>query len=100
MVIGDGMATEAMTVFTGGAFLTAMALLLGASNFEIGVLASLPTFTNIFQLLSIWLVGRSNNRRLVSVGCALLARVPLVVIGILTFLSTTSVQLWLSLLFF
>ncbi|MBS1606232.1 MAG: MFS transporter, partial [Bacteroidetes bacterium] len=52
MVIGDGMTTEAMTVFTGGAFLTAMALLMGASNFQIGVLAGLPTFTNIFQLVS------------------------------------------------
>ena len=43
MVIGDGLATEAMTVFTGGAFLTALALLLGATNFQFGMLAGLPT---------------------------------------------------------
>jgi len=100
MVIGDGLATEAMTVLTGGTFLTAMALLLGASNFQIGVLAGLPTFTNIFQLLSIWLVGKFNNRRLVSVGCALLARLPLVVIGALALASKESIHLLLSLLFF
>lgn len=100
MVIGDGLATEAMTVFTSGTFLTAMALLLGASNFQIGVLAGLPTFTNIFQLLSIWLVGKFNNRRLVAVGCALLARIPLLVIGVMALTSKTSVHLLISLLFF
>jgi MFS family permease len=100
MVIGDGLTTEAMTVFTGGAFLTAMALLLGASNFQIGVLAALPTFTNIFQLLSVWLVGKFNNRRLVAVGCALLARIPLVVIGLFTLAASASIHLLMSLLFF
>lgn len=60
MVIGDGLAAEAMTVLTGGAFLVAMALLMGANNFQIGLLAALPTFTNFFQLLSIWLVRRYN----------------------------------------
>lgn len=86
LVIGDGLAAEAMTTFTGGAFLVAMALLMGASNFQIGLLASLPTFTNLFQLASIWLVRKFNNRRAVAVICALLARVPLLIIGILPFL--------------
>lgn len=99
MVIGDGLAAEAMTVFTGGTFLTAMAILLGATNFQIGVLAGLPTFTNIFQLLSIWLVGKFNNRRLVAVGCALLARVPLVIVGLLALASKASIHTLLSLLF-
>lgn len=99
MVIGDGVAAEAMTTLTSGTFLVAMALFLGASNFEIGILAAMPTFTNVLQLLSIWLVGRFNNRRLVAVGCALLARVPLVLIGILTLTSTASVHLLMSLLF-
>jgi hypothetical protein len=85
LVIGDGLATEAMTVFTGGAFLVAVALLLGASNFEIGLLAALPTLTNVFQLISIWLVRRYNNRRVISVICSILARVPLIAIGVLAF---------------
>ncbi|HEY9489323.1 MAG TPA: MFS transporter [Chryseosolibacter sp.] len=85
LVIGDGLATEAMTTFTGGAFLVALALLLGASNFQIGLLASLPMFTNIFQLLSIWLVRRTENRRLVTVITSILARIPLVIIGIAAF---------------
>src|SRR6478672_11640891 len=86
LVIKDGLATEAMTALTGGAFLVSIALLMGASNFQIGVLASLPTFTNIFQLLSIWLVRKYNNRRAVTVICAIFARSPLLVIGSLPLL--------------
>ena len=83
LVIGDGLASEAMTTLTGGTFLVAMAVLLGASNFQIGVLAALPTFTNIFQLISIWLVRRFNNRRAVSVVCSICARTPLILAGMM-----------------
>lgn len=100
LVVTEGIATEAMTTLTGGAFLVAMALLLGASNLQIGLLAALPTFTNIFQLLSIWLVRRYNNRRGISVVCALLARIPLVVVGILSFFASGSIQLLIFFLFF
>lgn len=100
LVITEGLATEAMTTLTGGAFLVAMALLLGASNLQIGLLAALPTFTNIFQLLSIWLVRRYNNRRAISVVCALTARIPLVVVGIMSFFASGSIQLLIFFLFF
>jgi MFS family permease len=101
-VIKDGLAAEAMTALTGGAFLVSMALLMGASNFQIGVLAALPTFTNIFQLLSIWLVKKYRNRRAIAVVCALFARVPLLVIGALPliFSSATTVQVLIFFLFF
>ena len=82
LVIKDGIASELMTAFSGGAFLVALALMLGASNFQIGMLAALPTFMNIFQLVSIWLVRRFRNRRMISVICSLLARIPLVLIGL------------------
>lgn len=80
--IGDGLTTEAMTTLTGTTFLVAMALLLHASNFEIGLLAAFPTFTNIFQLISIWLVRRFKSRRLVSVACSIVARIPLILTGL------------------
>lgn len=101
LVIADGLAAEAMTTFTGGAFLVAMALLMGASNFQIGLLASLPTFTNLFQLISIWLVRRSNNRKGVAVFSSLLARIPLIVIGVIAFLAPDSgISLLIYFLFF
>jgi hypothetical protein len=76
LILKEGLTTEAMTTLTGGTFLVAFALLLGANNFQIGLLASLPTFTNIFQLTSIWLVRRYNNRRAVSVICSVLGADP------------------------
>jgi len=102
LVIKDGLATEAMTTLTGGAFLVSMALLMGASNFQIGVLAALPTFTNIFQLLSIWLVRKYRSRRAIAVICAMLARFPLLLIGTLPLLfsSSTTIQALIFFLFF
>lgn len=81
ILIVDGLAAEAMITLTGGAFLVAMALLMGANNLQIGLISALPTLTNVFQLVSIWLVRRTNNRRLVTVVCSLLARIPLLLTG-------------------
>lgn len=102
LVVKDGLAAEAMSTLTGGTFLVAMALIMGASNFQIGVLAALPTFTNIFQLAAIWLVQKYNNRRLVAVICNFFARFPLLIIGALPFLFSkgTSIQVLIFLLFF
>src|SRR5581483_8728975 len=81
LVIVDGLMAESMTTFTSGTFLIAMVLLLNASNFQIGLLAGLPTFTNIFQLLSIWLIRHYNNRRVITVICTILGRIPLLLVG-------------------
>src|SRR3954471_12209238 len=99
-VTADGLSAEAMVVFTSGTFLTAMAIHMGASNFQLGLFAALPTFTTIFQLLSIWLVQRFNNRKLIASIFNLLARLPLIAIGVmpLLFSGTTSIQVLLILL--
>lgn len=98
MVVKDGLAAEAMSTLTGGAFLVAMALQLGASNFQVGLLAAMPTLTNVFQLLAIWLVQRSNNRKAVTVICSLAARFPLLIIGAMPFLFSHGASL-MALLF-
>src|SRR5690554_3880398 len=100
LVIFDGIFAEAMTSLTGGAFLVALALLMGASNFQIGLLASLPTFTNVFQLLSIILVRRFNHRRALPVLCSLVARVPLLLVGLMALNASSSITLLLFFLFF
>lgn len=102
LVIGDGLTSEAMTVFTGGAFLVALALILGASNFQIGLLAALPTLTHLFQLASIWLVRKYNNRKAIAVICSFCARVPLLLIGslLLLFSFSVTIEVLIFLLFF
>jgi len=79
-----------------------MAIRLGASNFQLGLFAALPTFTTIFQLIAIWLVQRFNNRRGITALFNLLARLPIIAIGLLPFLFTggTSIQALFLLLFF
>jgi MFS family permease len=85
-IVKEGVASEIMVNLTGGTFLVAMALHLGASNFQIGLLASLPILTNIFQLISVWLVKKYKNRRAISVVTSFVARFALVIIGLLPFL--------------
>jgi MFS family permease len=101
-VIADGLSAEAMVVFTSGTFLTAMAIHMGATNFQLGLFAALPTFTSIFQLASIWLVQKWNNRKVITSIFNLLARLPLIAIGLMPLLSTgtTTIQVLLVLLFF
>ncbi|MGK9125014.1 MFS transporter [Olivibacter sp. SA151] len=101
MVIWDGLAAEIMTSFTSGAFLVALAILIGANNVQIGLLAALPMITNLSQLISIWLVRKYNNRRAVAVFCAFLARTPLVLIGLTVWWTTNiSVNILIFFLFF
>ena len=102
LVVKDGLATEAMSSLTGGTFLVAMALYLGASNIQIGFLAAMPLFANVFQLLAIWLVQKYNNRRAISVICSIIARFPLFIIALLPFAfsGATSLKVLLFLLFF
>ena len=101
-VTADGLSAEAMVVFTSGTFLTALAIHMGATNFQLGLFAALPTFTTIFQLAAIWLVRKFNNRRLITMVFNFLARLPLLAIGImpLLFSGSTTIAVLLMLLFF
>lgn len=90
LVIKEGLTAEAMSTLTGGTFLMAMALLLSATNFQIGLLAALPTMTNAFQILTIWILKKYNNRRVIAVISNGLARLPLLLIGLLPLIFSTS----------
>ncbi len=48
---------------TGGAFQTGFALMLGASNFWMGVLSSFPTLAGLFQILSAYFIERRGERK-------------------------------------
>ena len=102
LIVRDGLAAEAMATLTGGAFLVSLALEFGASNFQIGLMAALPTLSNIFQLVAIYMVYMFANRRAITVYSSLFARLPLLCISILPFLFTpsTSLNLLISFLFF
>ena len=66
-IIKDGVASQAMGILTGGAFLVAFAVKLGASNFFIGLLAAIGPLAQLLQLPSIFIVEKIRNRRLITI---------------------------------
>ncbi|MDD5519077.1 MAG: MFS transporter [Candidatus Omnitrophica bacterium] len=61
----EGIVSTGFSSLTNSTFLVAFALALGANNFHIGVLASLPFITDLFQVPSVWLVERLRRRKIV-----------------------------------
>ena len=51
-VIKSGLASQAIVTLTGGAFLVAFALKLGASNLTVGLLAAIPPLAQLIQVPS------------------------------------------------
>lgn len=73
-VIKDGVASQAMGILTGGAFLVAFAVQLGASNFVIGLLAAIGPLAQLIQLPSIFLIEKIRKRRAITIFTAGLSR--------------------------
>ena len=74
MLLFDGVCSQVMGILTGGAFLVAFALLLGASDLTVGVLAALGPLTQMLQIPAIYLVERTGHRKALVVWCAFLGR--------------------------
>jgi len=85
-IIRDGVASQAMGILTGGAFLVAFAVKLGASNFVIGLLAAIGPLAQLLQLPSIFIVEKIRNRRLITVIAAALSRVCWLIIALSPFI--------------
>jgi len=73
-VIGDGVTTHALITLTGGIFIVAFALQLGASNTVIGLLAAIPPLAALIQIPAVSLINRIRNRRLICVATSTLSR--------------------------
>lgn len=63
LVLYDALASEAMGTLTTGVFLVGFAVELGASNFAIGLLASVPFFVQLLQIPAVVAVERVRARR-------------------------------------
>lgn len=75
LVLYDGLASEAMGSLTTGVFLVGFAVELGASNFAIGVLASVPFFVQLLQIPAVILVEQVRARRSISVWASGIGRI-------------------------
>lgn len=85
-LVWDGVLSQIMTNLTTGAFLVAFALLLGASNAVIGILSAMAPLTQALQLPTIYVVEKTRNRRALTVGSSLFARLFWVVVAGIPFI--------------
>jgi len=83
----DGLCSHAMALLVTGAFLPGMALALGASNFVIGLLASLAPMAQMAQIPAIFAVEKVPQRKLLTVFFALVARIALIAAALIPFLA-------------
>ena len=93
----DGVASQAMVTFTSGAFLIAFALKLGASNFQIGLLAAIGPLSQLVQLPGIFLVERLRNRRFICVVAASISRLCWLFVALVPFVFAHNLGLFLVL---
>nr|MBN2276978.1 MFS transporter [candidate division Zixibacteria bacterium] len=93
VVIKDGLANQAMITLSGGVFLVAFALQLGASNLLIGILAAIPALAQLLQIPAIFIVEKVGNRRKVSFHVTLVSRLFLLVIALIPFLFSGKIAL-------
>ena len=92
-VIRDGIASQAMGILTGGVFLVAFAIKLGASNLVIGLLAAIGPLAQLLQLPSIFLVEKIRNRRAIVVASAGLSRLCWLPIALIPFFFSEQIGL-------
>ncbi len=62
-LIADGICSSSMATLQGGPFLAAFAIALGASNYEVGLLASIGFLSQFAQLAGLYLVQKVPRRR-------------------------------------
>jgi len=96
-VIKDGIASQSMGILTGGAFLVAFAVKLGASNLVIGLLAAIGPLSQLLQLPSIFLVEKIRNRRAIVVIAAALSRICWLLIALIPFVFGAKIGLFVLL---
>ena len=86
-IVWEGSLANIFIVLTGGAFITGMALALGASDFEIGLLTALPYLAQSAQLLAPWFGERLGSRKKITLWGLLVGRqiwwlvIPLLFLG-------------------
>ncbi len=66
VMVWEGVTSIGFTSITTSGFLAAFALVLGANNLQIGVLAALPFITQPLQIPAIWLVERTRRRKAIN----------------------------------
>lgn len=89
----EGICAQIMGALTGGAFLVAFALSIGASNKVIGLLAAIGPASQLLQIPAVVLVDRIRLRKLITVIAVSLSRLFWVAIALIPFLVPDDFQI-------
>lgn len=90
----DGVCSRLMDTLTGGAFLAGLGLHVGASNFVLGILASLPILAQVIQLPALALLLSIKDRRRAVIAACAVARAILAVIALLLLFAPGRLDPW------
>jgi MFS family permease len=82
----DAAAATAIGALNSGVVLLALALHIGASTMQVGLLAAIPLITQVLQAPAVKLVESLRQRRLISVGALVVARLALPVYAAVPFI--------------
>ena len=93
--IGEGALACAMGTLTGGVFLTGFALALGATSFQIGLLAAMPALANFAQLLGAWIIERTGHQKRVCLGALTLSRTLWLTVLVTPLVAFNGIGAWL-----
>jgi len=99
-IVRNGVGVQIMETLAVGAFLTALAVQLGAPNWMIGALAAIPHIAQVAQVPALWTVERLRKRRMIYLVSGMIARPMLLVIAVAAVVYTGMQALWLILLAF
>src|SRR3954470_16604658 len=83
----EGSLSNIHVTVTAGAFLTGFALMLGAGDFELGVIAALPFLGQLFQFVGAYLEERLGERRRMTVISCGISRLLWALVAALPFLT-------------
>lgn len=70
----EGAFANVFITYTGGAFITGLALLLGANDFQIGILAAIPFLSHLSQLSSTYIASLFKGRKRAVVALSAIGR--------------------------
>lgn len=99
MYVRDGICSTGMATLQGGVYLTAFALAMGASQKQIGLIASIAFLSQLMQLPGLYLVSKFPKRKLITVLSASLSRIFWLPIILLPLFENVNVNYLLAFLF-
>ncbi|TXT53839.1 MAG: conserved membrane protein of unknown function [Candidatus Thorarchaeota archaeon] len=92
-VLQQGLASQVKITLTEGVFLVAFAILLGAPNTVIGLLAATPSITQFLQIPSIYIVEKYRTRKRINTITTIGSRLAILFMALIPFLSTPDLSL-------